>query len=668
MLPKVFKNGVDVNALWWWNLRETDLTGSISQKINSLFGHPGKLMKARQTKRRIFRAFMGRACGIDVTWTIFALFLSSCVAMARETNSVAPDQSVRTALKSFAAQKEKQAQSLASSASEKLPSEFAPFFSAIQNDNWESASNNYFDMRFLINEARSYHKSWWQPVLETYGAEDQFKNGNEKYFAAYANDIIQSIPSGSIYFGGTDPARFVISAMQKSQVNGDPFFTLTQNALADQTYLDYLRSIYGGKIYIPSAEISQKCFDIYYADVQQRMRKHQLQPGENVAVDPVTGKMQVSGQVAVMGVNALLARVIFDHNSDREFYVEQSFPLAWMYPYLEPHGLIFKLNRKPLAELSDDVVQRDHDYWVKTVSPLIGDWLNHGTSVKAISLFAQKVYLRDDFSGFGGDRGFVQNAYSNRMFSKERSSIGGLYAWRAQHAADAAERQRMYNEADFAFRQAWALCPDMPETVFRYVEFLTQTNRAADALIVARTSLSMEPYNRQYSDLVRNLEQFANRPQNSNQWHALEEEVRANPSDYTNVFLLAGHYLQNQQTNRASDLVQQTILRPVVPAAVLRGAAQFFAGISDFADLKITLKKLTLAEPDVPEVWYDLARVDMHLGADDEAIKALGIAIDYSDMRLQNNPRAANIRILARAQADFKLVSDRPDFQKLVSP
>ena len=63
----------------------------------------------------------------------------------------------------------------------------------------------------------------------------------------YANDIIASIPPGSIYFGGTDPGRFLITAMEKSQVNADPFFLLTQNALADGNYLDYLRSMYGGQ-------------------------------------------------------------------------------------------------------------------------------------------------------------------------------------------------------------------------------------------------------------------------------------------------------------------------------------------------------------------------------------------------------------------------------------
>ncbi len=33
-----------------------------------------------------------------------------------------------------------------------------------------------------------------------------------------------------------------------------------------------------------------------------------------------------------MSINALMTKVIFDRHPDREFYVEESFPLDWMYP------------------------------------------------------------------------------------------------------------------------------------------------------------------------------------------------------------------------------------------------------------------------------------------------------------------------------------------------
>jgi hypothetical protein len=239
----------------------------------------------------------------------------------------------------------------------------------------------------------------------------------------------------------------------------------------------------------------------------------------------VTHKMQVTGVVADMGVNARLAKMIFDKEPNREFYVEESFPLKWMYPCLEPHGLIFKLNHEPPAALSDEMVTQDHDYWTKTITPMIGDWLNDGTTVADIAAFAEKIYLRRDFSGFSGDPAFVENAYAHEIFSKERSAIAGLYAWRAQHDTDAADKQRMSSAADFAYRQAWALCPDAPEAIFRYVQFLMSANRTDDAITVARAGLEVNPQLAQISDLLKNLENFK-RQQSRSQLNQNESAVR----------------------------------------------------------------------------------------------------------------------------------------------
>src|SRR5208337_1082464 len=127
---------------------------------------------------------------------------------------------------------------------------------------------------------------------------------------------------------------------------------------------EYLRGMYGTKIYTPTDEDSNKTFQDYTQAVAQRRSKNQLKPGEDVTVG-ADGKIQVSGQMARVQVKGMLARIIFDKNPDREFYIEESFPFDWMYPYLEPHGLIFKLNRQPAAKLSDEAVQNDHDYWAK---------------------------------------------------------------------------------------------------------------------------------------------------------------------------------------------------------------------------------------------------------------------------------------------------------------
>ncbi len=141
-------------------------------------------------------------------------------------------------------------------------------------------------------------------------------------------------------------------------------------------------------------------------------------------------RVKVSGQVAVMAINGLITKVVFDRNPDREFYVEESFALDWMYPYLEPHGLIMKINRQPLAQLPEDVIARDHEYWRKLVADMLGDWLDEKTPVREIAEFVDRVYVRHDLKGFTGDPQFIQNDYAKRIFSKLRSSIGGLYAWR----------------------------------------------------------------------------------------------------------------------------------------------------------------------------------------------------------------------------------------------
>ena len=121
--------------------------------------------------------------------------------------------------------------------------------------------------------------------------------------------------------------------------------------------------MYGEKIYVPTADDSQKCFQDYTEDVTRRQQNHQLKPGEDVKV--TDGRVQVSGQVAVMEINGLLAKVVFDKKTNREFFVEESYPLDWMYPHLEPHGLIMKINRHPLPELSDEIIHNDSDYWKK---------------------------------------------------------------------------------------------------------------------------------------------------------------------------------------------------------------------------------------------------------------------------------------------------------------
>jgi beta-lactamase regulating signal transducer with metallopeptidase domain len=439
--------------------------------------------------------------------------VASVAAQKPEVNSSTPEANVKpwfdARLRAFFTTKEAQAHKLAEGKS--VAPEVWPYFEAGKKGDWTTATNLWVAMRGRAHQYEGTKSddsldTVWGPILETDLAWQEFSNWKEKYVLAYGNDIIKSIPPGSIYFGGTDPGRGVITAMSESHAEGKPFYTITQNALADSTYLDYVRAMYGSTLQTLTDEDSKKYFQEYTADAVKRLNENKLKPGEDVRMKD--NNVQVSGQVAVMGINGLLTKALFDLNPDREFYVEESFPLDWMYPYLSPNGLILKINRKPLESLPEGLAQKDREYWTRHLQPMMGDWLKEDTSVAEIAAFAEKVYLKHDLGGFTGDPQFITDTWAQKAFSKLRSAIAGIYAWRVTNAKTPDEKQRMMKEADYAFRQAYALCPTSPETLFRYVNLLITSGRAKDALLIAETSLKFDPNNGQIKSLIDNLKSF----------------------------------------------------------------------------------------------------------------------------------------------------------------
>jgi beta-lactamase regulating signal transducer with metallopeptidase domain len=445
------------------------------------------------------RNVLGKITAAFIVLAIFGLGLviGGCSNKNSPTSWSLDKSGASTQLKQFLAAQETQSRALAKQDGNKLPSDFDAFYQAAETGNWQDATNLYQQMRKRLDGDSRLLGGWWSATLDAYGVFEEFPPG-DKYAIAFGKDIIQSIPPGSIYFGGTDSGRFAVTALMESHADGKPFFMLSQNPLADGDYLHYLRAMYGGKIYTPTDADLQKSFQDYTTDAQRRLahdqqfpnEPRQLKPGEEVKLDS-NGRIQLSSHMNVIGIRELLTKTIFDKNPDREFYVEESFPLDWLYPYLEPHGLIMKIDRQPLPALSDEIVWRDRDYWTKYVTPMIGGWLKPDTTIGEVAAFAEKIHVKKDLSGFAGDPQFVQNEYWCKNYSKLRSSIGGLYAWRAQHAADAGERKHMNDAADFAFRQAFALCPYSLETVYRYVNLLLSEGRPADALLIAETAAKM---------------------------------------------------------------------------------------------------------------------------------------------------------------------------------
>jgi tetratricopeptide (TPR) repeat protein len=606
------------------------------------------------------------------------------------------------------------------------------------------------------------------------------------------NLVYPEMDRNTILFGGTDPGRFCPTYMifcesfiPPKDKPMDPNFDrrdvylITQNALADGTYLDYLRSQYfasaqhdppffsrlfkyvagvgglaspgsintgGGdlgagnsgsqliegtakllnnwldvpftkfgkavedrrraegvyppeEIYIPSPEDSERSFHDYTEDVSNRARTGRLQQGETVSEPDAQGRVQVSGQVAVMMINGLLCKVIFDRNPTNEFYVEESFPLEWMYPYETPFGIIMKINRNPIVTLPDDVYKRDHEFWSKYSERTIGNWITYDTSIGDICTnFVEKIYLRNDYSGFKGDRKFIRDDDAQKAFSKLRSSQAGIYAWRLgllhpsppyppiepQYAPyrpkNDAEIQQLYRECDFAFKQSFAFCPYSPEAVVRYANFLFQFNRFDDALIVAKTCQKLDPYNGQILgliDLIENYKkQFAQQSEYRNQAVAqlqqMETAARDNPTNVQNLLMLGGAYLQMQRTNDAIALFDQAITNPAISYNEAGAIAQFYSkmGGAHLDKLEAVIEKIAVLSPEPirPEAYYKLAELKAMMGRTADALADLRICMDLNARRLQLDTNAGNLAVTIRSDPNFDSLRSLPEFQKIVPP
>ncbi len=158
-------------------------------------------------------------------------------------------------LKAFSLEKEKQSQALAAAAGETILPEYQRFFDAAKSGDWQTVTNLFESFKQRHPQYSHPHghadvtlrTSYWGPALEICLAYDNVILCQPEYTQMAVDGILNSIPPGSIYFGGTDPGRGLPTAFSKSQVDANPFYTLTQNALADGTYLDYLQRTYGNQ-------------------------------------------------------------------------------------------------------------------------------------------------------------------------------------------------------------------------------------------------------------------------------------------------------------------------------------------------------------------------------------------------------------------------------------
>ncbi len=572
------------------------------------------------------------------------------------------------------------------------------------------------DLNVLLERELVLGKQLAEKRGEKLALEDEFMGSQPserqtRKLEALKKEIEELSKQGPLY----EPGRFAqvqVSDYLKAFIRQDPKSHTRirlNRMLLEEAYPSLIAKSPGGvypdrEMLIATPEDSQHCFQQYLEDAQRRLKLNQLKPGEGVQLvgEGPDQRVQVSGQVAVMSINGLLTKVMFDKNPENEFFVEESFPLDWMYDYLTPFGIIMKINRNPLPELSEDILVRDHEFWSKYTERLIGNWITYDTPVKDIVKFAEKLYLKRDFSGYNGDLKFARDDQAQKAFSKLRSSIGGVYAWRVSQATQnvlslqdqlrrapaqnqaalqaqlahwSAVRERMIKETDFAFRQAFAFCPYSPEAVFRYCQLLISLQRYEDAYLIAETCRKLDPYNAQVVDLVQRLSSarapgatsalppaptLANLTQ-------LEAEVTKNPADFQKVFNLAATYLSLNQTNRAIEVLDGVLNHPQVSSQAILALAQAYISIGNYPKLETTLEKLVKLSPSQPEAWYDLAALKAQLQKPAEVIPNLRQALALSAARLKSDPNQKDLRVEASNDWRFGTVHQSPEFQALLA-
>ena len=236
----------------------------------------------------------------------------------------------------------------------------------------------------------------------------------------------------------------------------------------------------------PTQVEAEMAFAQYVQEAEARRQAGALKPGE--IVQNRSGRIQVAGQVSVMEINAKLAKILFEKNPDRDFFIEVSYPLEWMYPHLTPFGIILKLNRNEVPEITDEMMRKDRLFWAQYQSRLTGDWVTDETGIPEIGQWSVKTYKRWDLDEYNGSPAFVRDEAAQKSFSKLRTSIADIYRWRISNyklaitkEQDAAKKEelmlkekRMTKEYIFALKQAWAFCPYSPEVVSHLAQLLLQ--------------------------------------------------------------------------------------------------------------------------------------------------------------------------------------------------
>jgi tetratricopeptide (TPR) repeat protein len=440
----------------------------------------------------------------------------------------------------------------------------------------------------------------------------------------FGHDMLKDLPKGSVVFGGTDPGRFVPTYMilgestQSPGVKRDPEFDrrdlyiITQNGVGEPLYRKYLADHYGAERPQP-----KNAFERWLGRAEAYPEKPLVFPTEQEINDAVSKEMEASMAKGAMDPSlphSVVTRLIWEKNRDaHEFFVEESFPMEWSYDHAEPHGLVYRINREPLKEITPDLVRKDFEFW--------------------------NAYVRK----LRGNPEYAKDYDAQRSFSKLRASTGNLYRHRKMDA-----------EAERAYRQALELWQGNGESLNALNSMLWDRGDFDGVLAMLQPALEADPNNIGLWHMYFLAEK---RKELQGAIALAEEAVAKNSASAPDVQKLLELYASAGDTNKVSKLLEKSIPELAKDSAFLRFAAEYGeAGGLPESELAAATE-LVAVEPEIAENQLALARAALRNRKKDVFYSAARIAVEKGGLPMRE--------VLAKS-SEFDAVRSEPEFEAIL--
>jgi len=430
----------------------------------------------------------------------------------------------------------------------------------------------------------------------------------------FGYDMLADLPKDSVVYGGTDPGRFVptymimVESFVPTKYQHKPFdrrdlYIITQNAMADAFYNRYFRGHYG---------VERPDMDWWLPRLFHRKEHYPTTPlilptDEDLNEIINTCAMQMNqkarglpiGEEEPGGPNSLSAKWVWEHNKDKhDFFVEESFPMFWSYPYATPHGLCYQIHKDPV-EITPEMFKKDYEFWEN---------------------YIHNVLMCDP--------NFLDDPHARRGFSKLRETMGNIYNYR-----------KMTKEAEAVYLQALEIYPGNDEASNSLFFIYTSEKRIDDAYRVAEEAYQLDPHDGNMQELYERA--TAMRTSCSN-IIKLEAELKEHPDNIQTILQLFQEYCNWGDVEKSRPLADRIFSTSPLDPMTAQHALQILISVGRMDDAATYAMKWKDASPDDPGVLGAVASVLSIARKKDEFLKVGREAIEKGGVpmriHMENDP------------------------------